>query len=153
MRQTPNQFNIYQINYNNFCICLIAKEKSFFFLLSHTLIISLKSSNTLLSPFYFLLHAQLSLGCLLFSKRLTLVCSLSLFSCVASSFFALAHTLFVSSQRRQSFTLSFFLRSFQAKIPFILSWFDALFFFSPKGGPLGQSQRQSQQLLCSIVYL
>ena len=58
----------------------MVKEKSLlFFFTTHTLIISLKSSNTLLSPFYFLLHAQLSLGCLLFSKRLTLGCSLSLF--------------------------------------------------------------------------
>ena len=78
--QTPNQFTIYQINYNNACVCFMIKEKSLlFFFTTHTLIISLKSSNTLLFPFYFLLHAQLSLGCLLFSKQLTLGCSLSLF--------------------------------------------------------------------------
>ena len=65
----------------------MVKEKSLlFFFTIHTLSISLKSSNTLLSPFYFLLHAQLSLGCLLFSKWLTLGCSLSFFLC---SFFFL----------------------------------------------------------------
>ena len=48
-------------------------------LLSHTLIIFLKCGNTLLSPFYFLLHALLSLDCLLFSKWLTLGCSFFFF--------------------------------------------------------------------------
>ena len=136
MGQTPNQFTIYQINYNNSCVCLTVKEKIYIYiLLSHTLIISLKDSNTLLSPFYFLLHAQLSLGCLLFSKQLTLVCSLSFF---------LYDFLFLCSC---TYSLCVF-----SKVT-ILSWFDALFFFSPKGGLLGQSQRQSQQLLCSIVCL
>ena len=61
----------------------MTKEKSllFFFTLTHTLIISFKGENTLLSPFYFLLHAQFSLGCLLFSKWPTLGCSLSFFLC------------------------------------------------------------------------
>ena len=46
----------------------MVKEKSllFFFALTYTLIIFLKGGNTLHSPFYFLLHAQPSLGCLLF---------------------------------------------------------------------------------------
>ena len=36
--QTPNQFIICQINYNNSCVCLTAKKKSliFFFALTHT---------------------------------------------------------------------------------------------------------------------
>ena len=97
-------------------------------LLSHTLIIFLKCGNTLLSPFYFLLHALLSLVCILFSKWLTLGCSFFFFFLgAASSFFALAHTLFVSYRRRQPFTLSFLLRSSQMKITFILSWFHTLF--------------------------
>ena len=62
--------------YNNFYVCLTTKEKCLIFLCSHTLIISLKGSNALLFPFYFFLHTQLSLGCLLFSKWLTLGCSL-----------------------------------------------------------------------------
>ena len=50
----------------------LKKNLSYFSLLSHTLIISLKGGNTLLFPFYFLLLAHLSLDCLLFSKGLTL---------------------------------------------------------------------------------
>ena len=59
----------------------LKKNLSYFSLLSHTLIISLKGGNTLLSPFYFLLRAQLSLDCLLFSKRFTLSYSLFFFLC------------------------------------------------------------------------
>ena len=105
----------------------LKKNISYFSLLSHTLIMSFKGDNTLLSPFYFLLHAQLSLGCLLFSKGLTLCCSLSFFL-VRLPLSLLLHILLV---------------------PFILSWFHALFFLSPNGGLLGQSQ----QIFCNIVYL
>ena len=42
MGQTPNNFTIYQINYNNSCVCLKAKERSllFFFALTHTPFVS-----------------------------------------------------------------------------------------------------------------
>ena len=57
----------------------MTKEKSllFFFALTHTLIISFKGNNTLLSPFYFFFpRTILSLGCL-FSKQLPLGDSLN----------------------------------------------------------------------------
>ena len=44
----------------------LKKNLSYFSFHTHTLIISFKSGNTLLSSFYFLLYAQLSLGYLLF---------------------------------------------------------------------------------------
>ena len=44
----------------------LKKNIFWFSLLSHTLINSIKGGNTLLFPFYFLLHTQLSLGSLLF---------------------------------------------------------------------------------------
>ena len=92
--QTLNQFTIYQINYNNSCVCFIVKEKSLlFFFTTHTLSISLKSSNTLLSPFYFLLHAQLSLGCLVVLSSL-LLAALSL-SFLVQLLSLLLHILFL----------------------------------------------------------
>ena len=104
-RQTQNQFHYSQINYNISCVCLMAKEKSllFFFALTHILIISqsLKDGNTLLFPFYFLLHAQLSLGCLLF--------------------------LYAAPSWELYLTLCFLLRSSQAKIIFLSLGF--MFYF------------------------
>ena len=113
------QFHCYQINYNNSCVCFrLNKNLSYFSLFSHTQIISLKGGNTLLSHFYFLLPTQLSLGCLLLSKRLTFGCSL--FFLVWLPLSLLLRTLFVSFQRRQPLTLSFLLCSSQMKIHFIL---------------------------------
>ena len=80
--KTPNNFTIIKsITIIIVYVIRLKKNLSYFSLLSHTLIISLKGGNTLLSPFYFLLHAQLSLDCLLFSKHFTLGCSLSFFLC------------------------------------------------------------------------
>ena len=80
--QTLNNFTIIKsITIIIVYVIRLKKNLSYFSLLSHTLIISLKGGNTLLSPFYFLLHAQLSLDSLLFSKRFTLGCSLSFFLC------------------------------------------------------------------------
>ena len=86
-------------------ISRLNKNISYFSLFSHTQIISLKGGNTLLSHFYFLLPTQLSLGCLLLSKRLTFGCSL--FFLVWLPLSLLLRTLFVSFRRRQPLTLSF----------------------------------------------
>ena len=91
----------------------------FFFTLTHSLLISFKAA-TLCSLIFILfsMHSSL-LAVYFFSRRLLLGYSLLFLSCVASSLFALAHTLFVSSQRQQYLTLSLLLRSSQAKIPFL----------------------------------
>ena len=67
----------------------MAKEKTlFFFALIHTLIIFLKCGNTLPSPFYFLLHAQLSLlaAPFFFSLVRHLVATLTFALCAAIIF-------------------------------------------------------------------
>ena len=65
--QTPNNFTIIKsITIILVYVSWLNKNFSCFSLLSHTQIISLKSGNTLHSPFYFLLHAELSLGCFFF---------------------------------------------------------------------------------------
>ena len=117
----------------------------FFFTLTHSNYLSQKR-NTFHSPFYFFLHTQLSLlAVFFFSKQLPLDCSLFFFlSCAVSSLFSFAHTLFVSSQRRQYFALSSLAIFLNAVIsysliplaflpsenPFSLSWFHALFSLS-----------------------
>ena len=106
---------IYQINYNNSCVCLTAKEKSLlFFLLSHILIISLKDGNSLLSPFYFLLHAQLSLGCLFLSKPLSLA-AFSFFLCgflFLCFLFNMQHTHMLFIHKKASAALDFFFQHY-----------------------------------------
>ena len=125
--QTLNQFIIIKLITTILMYVSRLKKKSFlfFFLFSHTQIISLKDDNTLHSPFSFLLHTQLSLSWLSFFsfKRLPLGCSLfslsfdSLFSSICSnppcccSHFPLA---FLPSEN-----------------PFSLSWFHALFSLFP----------------------
>ena len=108
----------------------LKKKPLLFSLLSHTLIIILKGNNTLLSPFYFLLHAQLSLSWLSsFSLSGSLLVAFSFFLC--STYFSiffnmqqysllLLSLLWLSFQKRQHFTLSSFLRSSQAKTSFSL---------------------------------
>ena len=61
MGQTPNNFTIIKSITLILMYASRLKKKSllFFFILTHK-IIFLKGGNTLLSPFYFLLHAQLS---------------------------------------------------------------------------------------------
>ena len=79
-RETPNNFTIIKsITIILAYVSRLQKKYLLFSLFSHTLIIFIKSNNTLLSHFYFLLHAQLSLDYLLFSKWLTLGCSLFFF--------------------------------------------------------------------------
>ena len=113
MRQTPNNFIIIKSITIIFMYVSWLKKKSLLFsLLSHTLIIFFKGGNTLLSPFYFLLHAQLSflavfffskwlpLGCSLFSCAAILVATLTFSLCVAIPFlylFNIRHTLSFSS--------------------------------------------------------
>ena len=68
MGETHNQFTI--IKSITIILVYVSRLKKnlsyFFFLLLHTLIISLKGGNTLPSSFYFLLHAQLSLLAIFF---------------------------------------------------------------------------------------
>ena len=50
--QTLNQFTIYQINYNNSCVCLTAKKNIyllFFFAFTHTLFVSRRQQDFALS--------------------------------------------------------------------------------------------------------
>ena len=88
----------------------------FFFPLIHILIIFFKGGNTLL--FFFSSPCTALSWMSSFSLSGSLLAALSLFSCAASSFFALAYTLFVSFRRWQYLTLSFLLHSSGAKIPF-----------------------------------
>ena len=82
--QTPNNFTIIKsIIIILVYVSWLRKNLSYFSLLSHTQIISLKGGNTLHSPFYFLLHAQLSLLAVFFSLSDSLLDALSLFSCVS----------------------------------------------------------------------
>ena len=67
--QTPNNITIIKsIRISLVYVSWLKKNLSlsFFFLLSHILIISLKGGNTLLSPLYFLLLAHLSLLAIFF---------------------------------------------------------------------------------------
>ena len=90
--QTPNNFTIYQINYNNSCICLTVKKKiSLIFLCSHTHFLCVSKAATLCSV---LLNSLIDGGNSLLSP------------------------LWLSHRRRKHFALSFLLRSSQAKILF-----------------------------------
>ena len=90
MGQAPNNFTIIKsITIIFVYVSQLKKNFLLFSLLSHTLINFFKDSNTLLSLFYFLLHAQLSFDYLLISKHLPLGCSLN--SLVCSFFFFLLH--------------------------------------------------------------
>ena len=104
--QTPNQFTI--IKSITIILMYVSRlKKNLFFFFSHTQIISLKGGNTLLSPFYFLLHAWLFLGCLL-SLSGSLLDALSILLC--------------------GFLFLCFLPS---ETPFFLSWFHPLYSLSP----------------------
>ena len=119
-------------------------------LLSHTLIIFLKCGNTLLSPFYFLLHALLSLDCLLFSKWLTLGCSFFFFFFGCGFLFLCTCTYSLCVLPKAAALYSLIpLAFFPNENHFYSLLVSHFVFLSPNGGPLGQSQ----QILCSIVYL
>ena len=92
-RQTPNNFTIYQINYNNSFVYLTAKEKSlfFFFFCSHTHSLCVSKAATLYSV---------------------------LFNNLIEGGNSLLSPLWLSHRRRQDFALSFLLHSSQAKILF-----------------------------------
>ena len=115
--QTPNNFTIYQINYNNSCICLTVKEKSllFSFALTHTFFVSQRQqhfapSSLTVSSMVVTLYSLL-FGYLIEGGNILL----SLSSCVPP--------------KRKSF--------------FSLSWFHALFSLSSYGGPLDQKPSNS----------
>ena len=82
LRQTSNQFTIIKsITIIFVYVSRLKKNFTCFSLLSHTLIISIKGGNILLSPFYFSSpRTTLSLGCLL-SLSGSLLAALSFLLC------------------------------------------------------------------------
>ena len=119
MQQIPNNFTIIKsITIILVYVLQLKKNLSFFSLLSHTLIISFKDNNILLSPprlssWRWQLFALPSLT---ISLKAAIPCTLLLLA-------------FLPNENL-----------------FSLSWFHALFSLSPLGGPLGQSQRPSNSL-------
>ena len=98
--QIPNNFTIIKsITIILVYVSWLKKNLSYFSFLTHThthtLIISFKCSNTLLSPFYFLLHAQLSRGCLLFSLSGSFLAALSSFSFLCGFLFLCSCTYYL----------------------------------------------------------
>ena len=95
--QIPNNFTIIKsITIILVYVSWLKKKSLLFSLLSHTLIIFLKDGNTLLSPFYFLFHAQLYFLTIFFSSSFSFFSFFlfSFFSCAApfSFFFTMQHT-------------------------------------------------------------
>ena len=102
----------------------MTKEKSllFFFALTHTLIISFKGDNILLSPFYFLFHAQF-FHLAIFSLSSSLLGTLSILLCDNPCYCSLFSKVAVP----YSLLPLVFLPS---KNPVSLFWFYALFSLS-----------------------
>ena len=137
MGQTPNNSTIIKsITIIIVYVSQLKKNLFCFSLLSHTHYLSLSKVATLCFLFFILFSTHSSLlAVYFFSKWLLLGYSLLFLSCAASSFFALAHTLFVSSRRQQYLTLSLLLRSSQAKILFLSLGFTLYFPFSHREDP------------------
>ena len=135
-RQTSNNFTIIRsITIIRVYVSRLKKNFSYFSLLSrthtHTQIISFKGGNTLLSPFYFLLHAQLSHGCLLFSLSGSLLVALSSFSFLCSLLFFCSYTYSLCVFSKAAVPYSLLPLAFlPSENPFSLSWFHTLFSIS-----------------------
>ena len=135
--QTPNNSTIIKsVTIIIVYVSQLKKNLFCFSLLSHTHYLSLSKAATLCSLIFILFSTHSSLlAVYFFSKWLLLGYSLLFLSCAASSFFALAHTLFVSSRRQQYLTLSLLLRSSQAKILFLSLGFTLYFPFPHREDP------------------
>ena len=139
-RQTSNNFTIIRsITIIRVYVSRLKKNFSYFSLLSHThthththtQIISFKGGNTLLSPFYFLLHAQLPHGCLLFSLNGSLLAALSSFSFLCSLLFFCSYTYSLCVFSKVAVPYSLLPLAFlPSENPFSLSWFHTLFSIS-----------------------
>ena len=158
MEKTPNNFII--IKSIKIILVYVSRLKKnlffFFFSLTHTLIISFKGGNTLLSPPW--LSSRRRQPFALFPLAIFLKAAIPY--TLLPLAFLLSENLFSLSWFHALFSLAIFLK---VAIPFILLplvfllsknlfslfWFHALFFFSLKGELLGQKH----QILWSIVYL